>query len=163
VFSFGFFSGRFDLIAADPLAAEYLSLMKKHGLRQTCPMIGCRGEELTRHLPSDHFDLVWSHNAIDHTQQPDLVFENMAGVTRPGGVVIIQCWEDEGTHAGWSGLHGFDFRNAPNGGLRYLTRDGVDLSFDDDRLELIEPLVHPLKNRPRADGKTWLEAWYRRR
>ncbi len=163
VFSYGYFTGRFDLVAVDPLVTEYLALMKKHGRPQICPMVDCAGEHLSRHLPRGHFDFVWSHNAIDHSQQPDRVLANMVDVTRPGGVLVVQCWQDEATHAAWTGLHAFDFRKRSDGHLCYATSDGAVHPFHDPRIDVIDPLVAPLKNVPERDGKTWIAAWYRRR
>lgn len=163
VFSYGFFTGRFDLLAADPLAAEYLTLMKKYSLPQLCPMMNCFGEELARRLPRGHFDFVWSHNAIDHCQQPGLVLENMAEITRPGGVILVQCWQNEGSHAGWTGLHAFDFRKQTDGHFSFATRDGTKHPFQHPLLDLTEPLIDPLKNLPEREGKCWIAAWYRRR
>lgn len=54
------------------------------------------------------FDIVHCSNAIDHTQRPLLAYESMMGAVKPGGYLIIQGFENEGTHENWQGFHQHD-------------------------------------------------------
>jgi SAM-dependent methyltransferase len=47
-------------------------------------------------------------NALDHTQDPHTVFENLWRAVKPGGWLIIQSHEREATHEGRIGFHQHD-------------------------------------------------------
>lgn len=101
IFSYGAAQGRFRLVAADPLASEYVEILRKYGYQTTSDMIPTGGEDLGRHLSPHSCDFSWSYNAIDHAEDPGRVFDQMVLVTRPGGVIAIQVFENEATAANW--------------------------------------------------------------
>ncbi len=115
-------TGRFDLVAADPLAAHYERLLAKHGFRPGYPLVECFGEHLRRVFAAGSFDLVWIHNALDHSQEPHAVLQQCAEVLRPGGYLVFQGWSREGTAEHWYGLHQHDIFLLPGGRLMCETR-----------------------------------------
>jgi SAM-dependent methyltransferase len=118
-------TGSFDLVATDPLAAHYQRLLQKHGYTPAYPQVPCFGERLGEAFAADSFDLVWIHNALDHSQQPHVVLQQAARVLRPGGYLLVQGWSREGTAEHWSGLHQHDLFLLPGGRLMCETRRGL--------------------------------------
>jgi SAM-dependent methyltransferase len=150
--------GRYRLTSADPLAEDYLRLLDKHGHTPPWPLVKCFGERLLECFAPSSFHCVWSHNALDHTRDPVLVFRNMVAVLRPGGYLIVQAWCREGTAAGWTGLHQHDLILAETGRLLLGSRDSsspVCLS-EGLPLEVIES--SDAVDRPRV----WIRVVYRK-
>ncbi len=58
----------------------------------------CKGEELP--YPDDFFDCVYSYQTLEHVLEPRRCIEEMFRVTRPGGVIFIQCPDYRGTFEG---------------------------------------------------------------
>jgi SAM-dependent methyltransferase len=115
-------TGMYDLVCSDPLADAYLGLHKKHGHQPPWPLTRCFGESLTETFPRNSFHLIWSNNALDHSQHPDLVIRNMGEVLKPGGIAVIQAWENEGSSARWGGLHQHDLSLGADGHLYCRTK-----------------------------------------
>jgi hypothetical protein len=92
----------------DPLADQYRALLRKHGHAPNSLLVQGYGEELASIFSEDAFDMVWIHNALDHSQSPAGVMRAMTHVVRCGGYLVIQGWCREGTAEGWSGLHQYD-------------------------------------------------------
>ena len=97
-------NGWVRVVAADPLGDLYKFVFdyKKHKLH---PPIPCPAEELEF---KSEFDIVHCSNAIDHTQSPMLAYEKMMWAVKPGGYLIIQGFENEGTFENWQGFHQHD-------------------------------------------------------
>lgn len=57
---------------------------------------------------NSEFDIVHCSNAIDHTQKPLLAYETMMQAVKPGGFLILQGFENEGTYENWQGFHQHD-------------------------------------------------------
>lgn len=96
-----------NLVACDPLAEEYEKIFdyKAHG--QISPV-----KAFAESLPFDDnsFDIVHCSNALDHTQNPYKAILEMERVCRPGGMILIQGFENEAIHEGWQGLHQWNIR-----------------------------------------------------
>lgn len=90
--------------AIDPLGELYQLVFgyREHKLKAPLPY---PAEEIPF---VDHFDIVHCSNAIDHTQKPLLAYEVMMKAVKPGGYLIIQGFENEGTHENWEGFHQHD-------------------------------------------------------
>lgn len=95
------------VIPCDPLAEEYKKLFdyEKHG--QDAPI-----EAFAESLPFDDssFNIVHCSNALDHTQDPYKAILEMERVCRPGGMILIQGFENEAIHEDWKGLHQWNIR-----------------------------------------------------
>lgn len=72
----------------DPLSSEYASVI-------ACPdHVGMQGEHISGDGWSASADLVICTNALDHTENPQLVVENVAEILRPGGYFAVMCAEN---------------------------------------------------------------------
>ncbi len=105
---YGAENGIFDLTCADPLADAYVELLAKYGYPVRTKMVCCAGEELSGVFGAEAFDIVWMHNALDHSQWPQSVFREMVRVLRPGGYMVVQGWTREGAAEAYEGLHQHD-------------------------------------------------------
>jgi ubiquinone/menaquinone biosynthesis C-methylase UbiE len=96
------------IITVDPLAETYKSLNKKYYPDYDIECITGYGEKLSHLFPQDFFHLVYSQNAIDHSQDPQEFIINMYHVLKPGGFLVLHGFIKEGTAAHWFGLHKWD-------------------------------------------------------
>lgn len=64
------------------------------------------------------------YNALDHSQQPNVVVRQLVDVLRPDGYLLIQGWSREGTSQAWNGLHQHDLFVAPGGRPMSAPQDG---------------------------------------
>lgn len=105
-----------QLSAVDPLAKQYSEVLARQKL--TAPVLTeeCRAEDLTAKFGSAVFDLAYARNCLDHSENPVLAVEQMLEVVRPGGVVLLEHWPDEGESEDYHGLHQWNFR-CENGAL----------------------------------------------
>jgi len=92
------------LLAVDPLGDMY-RLVFDYDAYDLIPPMALSGEELKS---KNEFDIVHMRNAIDHTDEPGLVYDNLLNAVRSGGYLIIQGFEHEGTAEHYSGLHQWD-------------------------------------------------------
>jgi SAM-dependent methyltransferase len=97
------------LSGADPLAADYLKMLKDIGIEPNCKLFSCTGEELIANFGAASFDLVACVNAMDHSEDPIEVFRQMAEVCKPGGYLYLYHAEDEGYHERYHGMHQWNF------------------------------------------------------
>jgi len=100
--------GWFELCCADPLADEYKRLLDRYGHKGTASLTRCYGEEIVERFGEGSFHLVYSANALDHTQSPARVVEAMTRTLKPGGVLAIHVFTREGTFNHFHGLHQHD-------------------------------------------------------
>jgi SAM-dependent methyltransferase len=93
-----------DVEPFDPLGDLYEIVFnyKAHKVTQPKPY---PAEELPHNA---EFDIVHCSNAIDHTQSPMLAYTKMMQAVKPGGYLIIQGFENEGTFENWQGFHQHD-------------------------------------------------------
>jgi len=100
--------GLCTVVAVDPLARVYRHLLDRYGIAYPIrPRVG-HGERLTQAFPRASFDLVYSSNALDHTRSPRRCLEQICQVLRPGGFLLLEGLEREGTAEHWNGLHQHD-------------------------------------------------------
>lgn len=92
------------LTAADPLGGLYESIFdyEKYNIK---PCVPVPAEEMEWR---DEFDIVHMSNAIDHVQDPEKVLFKLIDACKPGGYVILQGFENEGTFEKWEGFHQWD-------------------------------------------------------
>jgi SAM-dependent methyltransferase len=97
-------NGWVDVEPFDPLGDLYGIVFnyKAHKVTQPKPY---PAEELPHNA---EFDIVHCSNAIDHTQSPMLAYTKMMQAVKPGGYLIIQGFENEGTFENWQGFHQHD-------------------------------------------------------
>ncbi len=96
---------KLELVAVDPLADEYNRLLARHGVEPPVRVLPCRGEDILARFGAARFDVVYARNSIDHCADPARVVRNMLLLARPGGLVILRHWRNEGLKADYEELH----------------------------------------------------------
>lgn len=103
--AYGHYKGFYKLQCVDPLGNIYKELLKKYEFDPSYEIITCPGEKLSMKLPKNFYNIVWMHNALDHSQDPMQVFQQMVEVLAPNGYLCIAGWANEGEAEGYQGLH----------------------------------------------------------
>lgn len=95
-----------NIVATDLLAEDYKKIFdyKKYNI---IPPHAIAAEELPAPF-LNNFDIVHMRNALDHTQDPVRAYNSMLACVKPGGYLIIQGFENEGTFEKWQGMHQWD-------------------------------------------------------
>jgi ubiquinone/menaquinone biosynthesis C-methylase UbiE len=96
----GYDANKFDLLAVDPLADEYI---REFGGRNFL-RVGT-GEELANLYDSEFFHVVYSCNAIDHSDSPPEVINAITKVLKKDGLLMVCGNIKNGCVANWLGLH----------------------------------------------------------
>ena len=94
------------MTATDLLTKSYYEIFDYWG-RRIEPPISVAAED----LPEDwhnFYDIAHIRNALDHTQDPVKAYNSMLACVKPGGYLIIQGFENEGTFENWQGMHQWD-------------------------------------------------------
>jgi SAM-dependent methyltransferase len=94
-----------DVVAVDALADAYDELLDEVGVVPPVRTVRCETERLTERFAAATFDLAHARNTLDHSYDPVLAIRQMAEVTRPGGVVVLQHYDKEAENEGYAGLH----------------------------------------------------------
>jgi SAM-dependent methyltransferase len=97
------------LTATDPLASEYIRIMRGAGIDPPVPPIECRGEDLLERFRPDTFDIAFARNALDHSADPLLVITNMVHVVKEGRFVVLRHLRRVGGQQFYRGLHQWNF------------------------------------------------------
>jgi len=100
---------KIEIVAVDPLAAEYDRLLSKHGIRPVCRTTYARAEGLTGIFPAAGFDFVHARNSIDHSSDPIRTISEMLRVVKPGCWVYLEHKINEGRTENYHGLHQWNF------------------------------------------------------
>lgn len=113
VLRWGALHGKISITGVDPLLEMYAVVLARHGL-DALPKVRCDreingfAEDLDILLPDDDFDMIYTQNALDHTQDPTKVIENIARKLGPDGIAVVQVATREGTRRDWDQLHKTD-------------------------------------------------------
>ena len=95
--------------ATDVLASYYDRLLRRYQITPPVRTLPVAAEALAQYFPTDHFDLVYAQNSIDHTAEPFLAIEAMIAVVKPGGWVVLAHEENEADSEAYSSLHQWNF------------------------------------------------------
>ena len=120
--SLGHLRGWFELTGVDPLADYYRAELARHGRAPVGEIVQGFGEGLTDLVAPESFHLAFTRNALDHTQSPRRVVEQMCDALVPGGVLCIQGYVREGSANHFHGLHQHDLYLLSGGRLMCRTR-----------------------------------------
>ena len=97
------------LTGVDPLADEYQAMLAEVGVLPPFALVKGLGEEVGELFAEDSFDIVYSRNALDHSQDPIAAIRSMIKVAKPGATIWINVNRNEGINAGYNGLHSWNF------------------------------------------------------
>lgn len=97
-----------SIITIDPLAEFYKAIHKKYFMDYNIECIAGYGETLHEDFPANSFDIVYSRNAIDHSQSPADFVKDLYHILKPGGYLILYGFVREGSNQSWFGLHQWD-------------------------------------------------------
>jgi SAM-dependent methyltransferase len=117
------------IVATDPLADAYDRSMREAGVKQPVRTIAVDGECLLEHFGPDRFDIAYARNAVDHAVDPARLIEQMLGVVRPQGHVVLRHVRNEARRQDYVQLHQWNF-DQRDGDL-ILWRDGRTVHVGD--------------------------------
>jgi SAM-dependent methyltransferase len=98
-----------EITAIDPLADYYNRQLDKFGVTPLVRTQPGEVERLTDHFPTNHFDIVYMHNALDHSYDPLKGIRQMLEVVKPGCYVLLEHFINEAKTTGYHGLHQWNF------------------------------------------------------
>lgn len=129
-----------DLVPCDPLGELYECVFdyKKYEMPVPLPIAG---EDIDF---ENQFDVVHISNALDHSQNPKKVFENMLRATKD--LIIIQGFENEALFENWQGFHQWNM-TLEGQTLKISGKEKVNLNSDNYKLEVILSQIIPLENK----------------
>jgi SAM-dependent methyltransferase len=155
--AWGVEQGLLDVTAVDVLAVEFCELLERHGHGDypVKPVPG-RGETLLEQFGEEGFHLTFVRNALDHTDDLPLAFDNLVKCTKPGGALVLCHHLNEGSHQEWSDSHHWNL-DLSHAGLRAQDRSGTWHELA-DRKDL--ELVYLSYRGYLLDG--WIDAIYQR-
>lgn len=99
---------RVRVLSVDPLAEVYKELHERYNTGYAIECVTGYGEKLGELFPGKQFHLVYTQNAMDHSQNPVLFFKNCYDIVVDKGLLIVHGFIKEGTAARWIGLHNWD-------------------------------------------------------
>jgi SAM-dependent methyltransferase len=94
--------------AIDPLADIYSGLLQKYGIDYPIKPVKGYSENIGGNFAPSTFDIVYSSNALDHALSPGLCFRQIERATKPGGLILLEGFTNEGSCGNWHGLHQHD-------------------------------------------------------
>ena len=100
--------------------------MARHGyehLPMLRPQENIAGYAESADLKGRTFDIVFSMNALDHTQDLPCAIATILRAMRPGGAALISVGTNEGKRQNYSGLHKYDI-SAQGDEIVFGTKDG---------------------------------------
>lgn len=98
-----------ELVPVDPLADEYNELLERHGVVAPVPPRPCAAEAVADVLGERRFDLVYSQNALDHSDDPLVALRQALRAVKPDRWIVLKHTFDEGEREGYGGLHDWNF------------------------------------------------------
>jgi SAM-dependent methyltransferase len=153
--AYGHYKKLYKLQCVDPLGDVYLDLLKKYKFKVSYEITACPGEKLSTLLPNNFYDIVWIHNALDHSQEPPKVMEEMVKVLKSGGYLCIAGWAREGEAEGYLGLHQNNL---------YLENGRLWLSFKNGDAQQIDniPELSVVEYMMENNTREWFHIVYRK-
>jgi SAM-dependent methyltransferase len=97
------------IVPVDPLADDYDRLLRAAGLEPPVRTIRVAGSRLLEYFGPGRFDIAYATNSLDHSDDPMAIIENMVGVVRNGGSVLLRHARNEGEDKRYEGLHQWNF------------------------------------------------------
>jgi len=119
---------KIEIVAIDPLAAEYRRILESFGVAGPVMTEPCRGEDIATRFGRDTFDIAYARNAIDHSIDPMSIIENMVEVVRPAGMIVLRHYRREAEQMRYEQLHQWNFDVDHGRLLLWGKRDRFDVT-----------------------------------
>jgi len=127
------------VIGIDPLRPYYKKILDKNGIRDNCLMLYAEGEDTERlQIFEEQADIVWMCNAIDHSSDPNLVWENLKMLTKPGGHLILLTHINEAERGNMHGMHKINIWPCESGEVCCSVKDGPSFVLSAEGFEVID-------------------------
>lgn len=135
---------RLIIEATDPLADDYIYIMKKHGIQPLVSPKEIQAEVIGSIFELNSFDLVVARNSLDHAHNPLIGIKELVKVTKINCYVYIITRLNEGKNQNYAGLHQWNFSivdNAfyiDNGKVKFNVNQilsNCQISWDYDEIE----------------------------
>lgn len=94
-----------SLVAVDPLAETYDTILSQANLTAPVRTIYGEAEKLNGQFDSNTFDIVYCANALDHCYNPFKAIEQMLIITKPAGTIILKHFLNEAENENYTGFH----------------------------------------------------------
>jgi len=114
-----------EIVATDPLAAEYDRILDQIGLTPLVRTVAVQGEMIAEHFAAGSFDLAYASNSLDHAKDPLEVIRQMGTVLKTGGHIYLWHFVNCGIGERYQGLHQWNFSGSAN-----------DMFIDDGRTKV---------------------------
>ena len=98
------------ITCTDPLADEYMVLLKKYKIRSVTLNVKANSEELTNHFPQSYFDFVYMRNALDHSFDPLTAVGEMIELVKRDRYIILEHENNEAENENYEGLHQWNIK-----------------------------------------------------
>jgi len=121
-----------NIVAVDPLAEEYDTLLAEARLTPLVRTQKAFVETLGETFPANSFDIVHMMNALDHSRDPLTGILQMLEVARPNGYVILSHATREATREHHTGMHQWDL---------FIEHDHFFLEGEGQRLDISDILA----------------------
>jgi hypothetical protein len=102
----------------DPLGDIYTKLLEEQGISSPT-YISKPAEELDEVLSPESYDYIFCRNALDHSFDCPRAIKSLLSLLKPGGVMRLRHYENEGIYANYSGFHRWNFMEAGGEGLLF--------------------------------------------
>jgi SAM-dependent methyltransferase len=113
------------VVGVDPLNEPYRMLLARHGLDRLeaiHPTLRIGGLAETFSWPRASCELVFSCNALDHTQDLPAAMGRIRDILRPGGIAALTVYTREDSRENFEGLHKYDIW-VEDGTLMFSSRE----------------------------------------
>ncbi len=144
-----------DVTAIDPLAEIYSEILEGYNIDfPIIPFYG-RGEIVADMFETGQFDIVYTRNAIDHSDSPPQCVINMVTVLKLGGFLYMEGFQNEGIRNNYQGLHRWNLYLDENSNLICGNKRGQNINITNEL---------PIKclNTYGPDSNDWYAVVYKR-
>jgi len=100
---------RIHITAVDPLADEYDRILARHHVEPPVRTQKLDAEKLTSQFPANTFDLVFAHDCIDHSYDPERAILEMIKVVKTNCYVLLDHRPHTAERLAYKDLHQWNF------------------------------------------------------
>jgi len=96
--------------ACDPLGDDYRRILDENSITPRVVKETVPGENLSQHFRDERFDWINCDNALDHSESPHRVIDEMIAIAAPSATISLYHEIDEGLNEGYRGFHKWNIR-----------------------------------------------------